>query len=350
MKLTISREAKIGALVIITLGAAIWGFNFLSGKNIFKKTRQYYAIYTDVGGLSEGSPVQVNGYNVGAVSSIGLMKDRPGLLLVTFRITEKNFQFPRDSEAKLVSAGFLSGRVLEIILGKDSIMAQSGDTLQTGFELDLQEQVNSMVQPLKEKVDKLLSGIDSILIPIQSILNEESAKDLANALGRIPKIMQNIEKATADVSDLLASEKTRLGRIMGNVESISANLRNNNDKISSILENVDEITDSISKSNFKQAIQNATGILEKVDEMVAKINNGEGTLGALIHDDKLYMQLDSAANNLNSLISDLEHNPERYLHFSFIHINKKVNQKPPKNKKNKRNKESDTTGTNIISD
>lgn len=279
MKLTISREAKIGALVIVTLGAAIWGFNFLSGKNIFKKSREYYAIYTNVGGLSEGSPVQVNGYNVGAVSNIDLMEGRPELILVTFKITKKGFRFPKDSQAKLVSAGLLNGRMIEIIRGKDTDMAVPGDTLQTGFEKDLQQQVNEMVQPLKEKVDKLLSGIDSILTPIQTIINEESAKDLANALGRIPKIMQNIERASKDVSELMASEKTRLGRIMGNVESISANLRNNNDKISSILENVDEITDSIAKSNFKQAIQNATDILDKVDDIVERINNGEGTLG-----------------------------------------------------------------------
>lgn len=338
MKLTISREAKIGAVVIVTLAVAIWGFYYLSGKNLLKPSREYYAIYTDVGGLNEGSPVQINGYNVGAVSNIELMKNRPGLLLVTFRIDEKGFKFPKDSQAKLVSAGFLSGRVLEIVLGKDSLMAKPGDTLSSGFELDLQGQVNDMVKPLREKVEKLLSGIDSILVPIQTIITEERAKELANAVGRIPKIMQNIERATANIDQLLDTEKSRLGRIMGNVESISSNLRNNNDKISAIMENIEEITDSIAQSNFKQAINSATNTLEKVDEMVTRINNGEGTLGALIYDDKLYLQLDSAATNLNSLITDLEENPERYIHFSFIHVNKKAGTKPPKKpKKNKQN-------------
>jgi len=327
--------------VLVTLAAAIWGFNYLSGRNIFKKNREYYAIYANVGGLGEGSPVQVHGYNVGAVSTIELMKDRPGLLLVTFRITDKNFRFPKDSQAKLVSAGFLSGRVLEIVLGTDSVMAQPGDTLRTGFELDLQGQMNDLVKPLKEKVEKLLSSVDSILIPIQTIINEESAKELAEALRRIPRIMQNIERSSMRVDTLLASEKSRLSRIFSNVESISANLRDNNEKITSILDNVDEITDSIAKSNFKQAIENATNTLEKIDEMVARINNGEGTLGALIYDDRLYMQLDSAAGSLNSLISDLESNPERYLHFSFIHVNKKVNNKQPK--RNRREKDDTDT-------
>jgi phospholipid/cholesterol/gamma-HCH transport system substrate-binding protein len=96
---------------------------------------------------------------------------------------------------------------------------------------------------------------------------------------------------------------------------------------------VDEITDSLAKSNFKKAIANATDILEKVDNIVTKIDNGEGTLGALINDDKLYLQIDSAAKNLNFLVDDIGQNPERYLHFSLIHINKKTSTKTKKVKK-----------------
>ena len=193
----------------------------------------------------------------------------------------------------------------------------------TRYELDLQGQVNAMVAPLKIKVENLLSNIDSILVPIQTILNDETAKRLAEGIGRIPKIIANLERITYKVDTLISSEKNKLSRIFSNVESISANLKNNNDKISSILDNVDEITDSLAKSNFKKAIANATDILEKVDNLVTKIDNGEGTLGALINDDKLYLQIDSAAKNLNFLVDDIGQNPERYLHFSLIHINKK---------------------------
>ncbi len=310
-------------MVILTLGIAVWGYNWLKGNNIFVKSRHYYAVYTNVGGLSASSPVIVNGFQVGSVSNIELMKDHPGLVLVTFKITDSDFKFPRDSEAKLSSPSLLGGKIIEIMVGDSSVYAKPGDTLFTQYEMDLQGQVNEMIAPLKVKVGSILSAIDSILVPIQTILNDETARKLAEGLGRIPAIIANLERITYKVDTLISSEKTKLSRIFSNVESISENLKNNNDKISSILDNVDEITDSLAKSNFKKAIANATDILEKVDNIVTKIDNGEGTLGALINDDRLYLQIDSAAKNLNFLIDDLGQNPERYLHFSLIHINKK---------------------------
>lgn len=323
----ISREVKIGFVVLVTLAIAVWGYNWLKGNNLLAKSRNYYAVYTNVGGLTVNSPVQVNGFQVGQVSDIHLMEGHPELILVTFKITDKKFKFPKDSEARLTSPSLLGGKIIDILLGDSGVYATPGDTLYTTYEMDLQGQVNAMVAPLKLKVENLLSNIDSILVPIQTILNDETAQRLAEGIGRIPKIIANLERITYKVDTLISSEKNKLSRIFSNVESISANLKNNNDKISSILDNVEEITDSLAKSNFKKAIANATDILEKVDNIVTKIDNGEGSLGALINDDRLYLQIDSAAKNLNFLVDDIGQNPERYLHFSLIHINKNPKKK-----------------------
>lgn len=319
----ITREVKIGFVVVLTIAVSVWGYNWLKGNNILVKSQNYYAVYTNVGGLTESSPVVVNGFQVGSVSNIQLMPNNPKLVMVTFKITNKKFKFPKDSEAKLMSSSLLGGKMIEIVMGDSSLNAEPGDTLATHYELDLQGQVNDLIAPLKDKVGHVLDVIDSILVPIQTILNDETANRLAEGLGRIPMIIGNLERITYKVDTLISSEKNKLSRIFSNVESISANLKNNNDKISAILDNVDEITDSLAKSNFKEAIANATDILAKVDHIVTKIDNGEGTLGALINDDKLYLQIDSAARNLNFLIDDIGQNPERYLHFSLIHINKK---------------------------
>ncbi len=89
----ISREVKIGFVVLVTLAIAVWGYNWLKGNNILTKSRNYYAVYNNVGGLTPNSPVVVNGFQVGQVSDIHLM-DKPGLVLVTFKITDKKFKFP----------------------------------------------------------------------------------------------------------------------------------------------------------------------------------------------------------------------------------------------------------------
>jgi len=43
------------------------------------------------------------------------------------------------------------------------------------------------------------------------------------------------------------------------------------------------------------------------------MNNGEGTAGRLINDPSLYTKLDSAATQANSLLRDLQENPNKYL-------------------------------------
>jgi phospholipid/cholesterol/gamma-HCH transport system substrate-binding protein len=332
LKINISREVKIAILVIVTLAFGIWGFNYLKGKDIFVKHREFYAIYNKVEGLGISSPVVVNGYAVGAVTEIALMKERPGFLIVKFRISNSDLQIPMDTEAKIASSSLLGSKQIQLLMGIDSVYLEPGDTLNTTIEEDLQTSVNKMIQPLKDKVERLISNVDSILVPIQTILDEEGTRKLAESLQRIPRVLENLEKTTYRIDTLVAQEKNKLGRIISNVESITGNLKKNNEKITSILENVEEITDSLAKSNFKETIKHATDVVAKVDMVMEKVNKGEGTLGALLYDDRLYSQLDGAASKLNHLIDDIEQNPERYLNFSFIHVNKKVS---PKNDKAK---------------
>ncbi|MCZ2444250.1 MAG: MlaD family protein [Flavobacteriales bacterium] len=324
MKLTINREVKIAVLVITALALGFWGFNYLKGKDILKKHREFYAVYSHIDGLGVSSPVAVNGFIVGAVSDVSLMPNKPGFLLVKFRVSDKALKIPVGTEAKIASTSLLGSKQIQLILSEATEYLQPGDTLFTSVEEDLQTSVNKMIAPLKDKVDRLLSNIDSIIVPIQTILDEEGTRRLAESLQRIPRILKNLESTTLRIDTLVAQEKSKLSRIISNVESITDNLRKNNDVIGSILENVNEITDSLAKSNFKETIANATSVIGKIDLMMDKISRGEGTLGALLYDDKIYRELDAAAENLNKLISDIEDNPEKYLHFSFIHINRKV--------------------------
>ncbi|NJO68226.1 MAG: MCE family protein [Bacteroidetes bacterium] len=66
----IQKEAKIGIIIVLIIAVAIWGFNFLKGKNIFTVSKQYYAVFNNIGGLQESSVVSANGYTIGQVSEI----------------------------------------------------------------------------------------------------------------------------------------------------------------------------------------------------------------------------------------------------------------------------------------
>jgi phospholipid/cholesterol/gamma-HCH transport system substrate-binding protein len=121
------------------------------------------------------------------------------------------------------------------------------------------------------------------------------------------------------------SEKKRLARIFSNVESISYNLRENNDNLTSILSNAASISDSIAKSNLSRTIAELERSIQNLATATDKINNKEGTIGLLVNDDKLYNDLESSSKQLELLLKDIRLNPKRYVHFSvFGRSSKKI--------------------------
>src|SRR5690606_90654 len=123
---------------------------------------------------------------------------------------------------------------------------------------------------------------------------------------------------TQEVEELVGSERLRLANIMVNVESITTNLKNNGGKLNSILDNLDNFTDSLAHADLKETIDNAQLTLSQVEEITRKINSGEGSLGLLLNDDQLYNNLNNTSARLNTLIEDLSENPGKYLKLSIF--------------------------------
>ena len=58
--------------------------------------------------------------------------------------------------------------------------------------------------------------------------------------------------------------------------------------------------------------------LANVQEVTAKLNGKDGTLGLLMNDDKLYHRLNNTVGSADSLLTDLKAHPKRYVHFSLF--------------------------------
>ncbi len=333
MKNKYSREVKIGLFVLATIAMVIWGISFLKGKNIFSSQRTFYAIYNDVTGLSSKANVTINGFKVGFVETVELIPSSRGSFLVKISVTEKELFIPEDSQLELVPAAFIGAARIDLILGNSATSATPSDTLTALSGGGLMATLGKELSPAIEKIKGTLTHIDSVLIPIKNVLNDSTTSSLAIALQRLPQIMKNVEDLTGNLKNATAGD--RLGKIIANVESITGNLKNNNDKIQNILTNFSSISDSLNKANIKKIVDNAGNAVAKVDSLMGKINRGEGTIGALLSDDKLYNQLDSAAVNLDNLLWDIKANPFRYLNFSLIKVNKYKNKSdnPEKQKK-----------------
>jgi phospholipid/cholesterol/gamma-HCH transport system substrate-binding protein len=324
-----SKEIKIGILVSVSLALLFYGYNFLSGKDIFKKQRQYYSIYDNIGGLSENNNILVNGFAVGKINHIQFMPDGSGRILVGFYIENEMLNIPKNSVAKIESLDLLGTKAISLELSKSTDFALSGDTLSGKVEKTLQDEVNAQVKPLKEKAEELIGSIDSAVIIVQTILNKDARDNLSKSFSSIKRAIGTFEIAALRLDTMIADDKIILERIFFNIESITSNIRRSNEKISIILDNFSSISDSLSKANIAQTVSTANKTIEEVGVVFEKINNGEGSLGMLLKNDTLYRNIEQASLELDKLLEDMRINPERYVHVS-VFGKKDKNPKEPK--------------------
>ena len=82
--------------------------------------------------------------------------------------------------------------------------------------------------------------------------------------------------------------------------------------------NLDNLSSDLSKAEIRATVENANKAMKDVQAITDKINKGEGSIGLLVNDDKLYNNLNNASENLDELMQDLKTNPGRYLKISIF--------------------------------
>lgn len=346
MAFKISNEVKVGVLVFIAICLSIWGYHFLKGKNYFESRNSFYVVYDRVDGLSESSPVLINGLKVGVVTDISFSYDTLNRIIVKM-LVDNNYKIPDSSFAEIYSVDLMGSKAIRLNFSKLNRFHKSGDTLFSKIEQDLKAQVSAQMLPLKSKAEELILSIDSVMSVVQNIFNENTRENLSKTFASIKETIKNLESASISLDTLMRNEKYVLARIFSNIESITNNLKNNNEQINQILNNFSMISDSLQKSNIKNTIINANAVLLQANSILGKINRGEGSFGLLINNDTLYRNLENASKNLDKLMQDFRENPKRYVRFSLFDFGRTVivDENGNRIRRNERNSQTDTTGT-----
>lgn len=307
----ISNETKVGILAAFAIAIFIIGYNFLKGNDVFSNENEFYAQYDKVDGLAISKPVLVNGYQIGRVSDLTLLPN--GQILAQFKINPK-YEIPKNTIARLESTDLLGSKAVIFDLGNSLKYAVDGDTLNANVQANLLEQV----EPVQKKAQVIISRLDSVLSSVNQILNPEFQKNVNRSFASIAKTLETLESTSKKVDGTVGVEAERIDHILSDAESISANLKNNNEKINNILTNFNSLSNQMAQVKFKETIDHANQAVADLQAVVNKVNNGTGSLGLLINDDKLYQNLNKSAADLDKLMVDLKANPKRYVSFSIF--------------------------------
>lgn len=324
-----SKEFKIGLVVLSAIFMLYWGGNYLSGSNVFKPQKDFYAIYDNVDGLLISNEVRYNGFKVGRVNDIQFIPET-GKWLVTFSVTEESLKFKDNTYAYIASADILGTMIVQLdSLHKGTDIAQPGDTLYGAMTPGLQEAVDQRIQPLVKKIENLIGSVDSVIGVVSIILDDKTRKNIQTSIEKIPMAVQNILHAT-EVTDTIVNqlERARVQDVINNVASFTQTLKENEAALSHIIKNFESISDSLAKANVKRTILEVNRVLAKTDTIMSRISQGEGSLGLLINDPQLYNDLVFATADLDFLLRDLRANPKRYVNISLFGGGRKKNNGP----------------------
>jgi phospholipid/cholesterol/gamma-HCH transport system substrate-binding protein len=324
----LSKEFKIGVVVVCAIAAFIWGLNYLKGSNLFAKKHYLYAVYPKIEGLIPANPVLLKGYKIGQVSQISLIKIRDtNQVLVKFQITE-NVEIPIKSKARAISADLLGQKAVDIIFSDNKELVKNGDTLIAESEEGFRESIDRRIAPIQAKAEDLIRTMDSVIVVVSSILSTKNRENLDKSFEGIKRAILVIEQTAYKMDDLVGTEKVKISTILSHLNGITANLDHNNEKITKIIDNMASVSDSLAKSQLKEAIDDADKAMKELNTLVAGINQGQGTLGKLAKNDSLYISLNKSSMDLDKLLKDLRINPERYIHFSVFGRKERKKNKP----------------------
>ena len=289
----LSYEIKTAILVLSGIILFIIGFSYLKSNDVFVADRIFYAVYDDVEGVSKGTPVTISGFNVGSVQDIKFYKNTSQLLL-KFRV-ENDFTFSDQSIAQIYETGLIGGKALSVVPKYGQRLAKSGDTLQSSIAPGLTELVNDKLTPLQEKIESMVVSADSVLIGLNSVLNNEAKFEIQSSIKNFSSTVADLKNSAGTLDELLNTNKSQINNIISNVNQTSNEL-----------------------SDLSIVVKNLSQSSKSIDKIVNEISNGNGSLNKLIFDDELINSLDAASSNINLLLKDLRLNPKRYVHFSIF--------------------------------
>lgn len=295
------REVQVGLLFILAVTVLIMGVLWFKE---FRIGGQVYTIrveFVNTSGLQKGDPVEVRGVTSGSVADITY---EAGRAIVSLQLDNSVEIWP-DTQFVIENVGIMGQKLVAIYPGSP------GEPLPSDmiFEGTFQPGIPALMADLGGALD----SFERLAVRLEALLEAFDETEQ----GRMNRILANTEQLTKDLAEFLRSTRGDLAETVGNFNDAMRNLN-------SVLEGRSE--------DFAEALEHATAAtarldstlvtmnraMERADSLLAGVEAGEGTLGKLAQDERLYEELRGALSEAQALITDMKENPRKYLKFSVF--------------------------------
>ncbi len=267
---------------------------FLIGKEgrLFDKQVIYHGAFDNVEGLTIDSPVRLGGLNVGHVSSIAFSPDLGDKRIqVQMEISSKFADRIRtDSVARVGSRGVLGDKTVEIALGSaEASQIAAGGEIPTGSSGD----ITSLLKTSGEVMDNVVAISRDLRQGIAAYTQPAVRSDVSGLLKSAREILEEIRSGDGALHALLYDKKgaqaiSELGGAAGELATLLRDSR----------QNPNSAVHQLAYGDARHLMANLGSAAADLKSISAKVNSGEGTLGALINDPTVYEDLRTILGNV----------------------------------------------------
>ena len=292
----LSKEIKTGLIAVVGIVLFISGYSYLKSLNIFDNSKTFYAVYDNVAGLQNGTQVYINGLDVGKVQDIRFLDARGQKLLVTLSINT-TVEFSKKSEA-CINGNLLGSKWVEVHPVFDSDPpAKAGDTLKAKV-------IQGLTDKLPGQIEGVTGSVDSLMTNFNTLLDLQTKKDLQESIAKLKGTIDSYGSTANSLNSLLEDNQEDITASVKNFRDISANFKS--------------LSDSLNQAGLPETMKQLQTTVAQLNGILAKIEQGEGSLGKLAQDEELYNNLNSATRELDLLLQDFRLNPKRYVNVSVF--------------------------------
>lgn len=287
----ISKEIKIGIAFIIAMFLLYYGISFLKGFNIFKPSNTYIVVFDDISGLTQATPVTINGFQVGLVSSMKMDPKNPNRI-VTYLNMDKGLNIPKGSKMYLDVSMLGSATIIMETNPYTSEYISNSDTIIGIRKKGMLDAADKMVP----QIQNLLPKIDSILTGINTLVNSPA---LSQSLSDVNQITNDLAKSTKQLNIMMASLNKDVPVVTSNLNTMSSDLTG--------------LTKQLNQMDIASTYKAVDSTMKNIQQLSTKISSKDSSLGLLLNDRNLYDSINSTINNASLLLKDIRENPSRYI-------------------------------------
>ncbi|MBD3639118.1 MAG: MCE family protein [Crocinitomicaceae bacterium] len=323
----VSKEFKVGLLVILGLLLLFVGVNFLKGGGIFGKDREFYAEFSNSSGLQPSNEVQLNGVRVGQVTSVDLKEDDPSKVIVHFTIEKDELLVPTDAEVWLISSDFLGTKALDLRIPTeekpraDIAYYNDGDQIDPNHvhtALSLEAQIEEEILPLKKKTEELIGSVEQIIVSVNAFWDTSAAYTIDESLYEVRDAVARFGDLAVTLSVLVEDNTTNIHNVLTNLNDVAENLANQKDSINAIITNLTCVSRSMCDADLDTILAETKVGLQNLNKTLDEVNNGDGTIGKLLRSDSLHEEIVETNIVIQNLLRDFDENPNKFVHFSLF--------------------------------